>query len=69
MTEKKLPHLAEAIDQMEAYIKNETDEKKIMWLGEILESMRRARWDDYERLGRVCAGYCTFKSTGKREWL
>ena len=28
-----------------------------------------ARWDDYERLGRVCAGYCTFKSTGKREWL
>lgn len=42
---EKLPHLAEAIDQMTAYIKNETDKKKIMWLGNILESMRRVCWD------------------------
>lgn len=40
-----LPHLDEAIDQMTAYIKNETDKKKIMWLGCILESMRRVCWD------------------------
>lgn len=49
MTEKKLPHLHEAIDQMKAYIEKETDRNKRIWLGEILESMSKVCWDLQEQ--------------------
>ena len=33
------------------------------------EYVRKARWDNYERLGLVIIGRCTFKQTGRRQWL
>lgn len=45
MEQKKLPHLEEAIDQLEAFAKGESNKRRQMWLNEILESMRRVYWD------------------------
>lgn len=39
-------------------------------LKEHLDSyIRNAHWDDYRRMGDVMSGYCTFRSSGKRDWL
>ncbi len=43
--DKKLPHLEEAIDQMEAFVKTEKVERRKIWAENILESMRRVYWD------------------------
>ena len=40
-----LPHLDEAIDQMEAFVNTEKDKRRKMWAEDILESMRRVCWD------------------------
>lgn len=40
-----LPHLDEAIDQMEAFINTEKDKRRKVWAECILESMRRVCWD------------------------
>ena len=40
-----LPHLDEAIDQMEAFVNTEKDKRRKMWSECILESMRRVCWD------------------------
>lgn len=43
--DKKLPHLEEAIDQMEAFVETEKVERRKIWAENILESMRRVYWD------------------------
>lgn len=43
--DKKLPHLEEAIDQMETFVKTEKDKRRKWWAEAILESMRRVYWD------------------------
>lgn len=42
---EKIPHLAEAIDQMEAFVNKEKDKRRKVWAKCILESMRRVCWD------------------------
>lgn len=40
-----LPHLDEAIGQMEAFVNTEKDKHRKVWAECILESMRRVFWD------------------------
>lgn len=40
-----LPHLDEAIDQMEAFVNTEKNARRKVWAECILESMRKVCWD------------------------
>lgn len=40
-----IPHLDEAIDQMEAFVNTEKDKHRKVWAECILESMRKVCWD------------------------
>ena len=40
-----LPHLDEAIDQMEVFVNTEKDKRRKEWAECILESMRKVCWD------------------------